>query len=254
MPEAPALRVLVTGLSGLIGGVLRRALAPRHRLSALNRRPVEGLPGHRADIADLEAIQPAFEGIDVVVHLAALAGGGAPWDAVHRHNVVGTRNVLEAAHRAGVRRVVFASSGATVSAVERDPPYAALVAGRYHEVESWEWLTHRSPPRPAGLYGVSKLFGEALGRHYADAHGLSVVCLRIGAVNAADRPQAAREFSVWLSQRDAARAFELAIVAPASLRHEVVFVTSENRWGYRDLAHARHVLGYVPRDRAEAHR
>src|SRR6266446_3221995 len=94
--------VLVTGMSGLIGGALRSHLAARYELRALNRRPVEGLPCHQADVADLEAIQPAFKGVDAVVHLAASVGMSAPFDEILRANVVGTYNVLEASRRAGV--------------------------------------------------------------------------------------------------------------------------------------------------------
>jgi hypothetical protein len=63
-----------------------------------------------------------------------------------------------------------------------------------------------------------------------------------------------REFSVWCSQRDAVQAVERAIDAPADVRYAVVHVVSDNRFGYRDLEHARQVLGYVPLDRAEDHR
>ena len=110
------------------------------------------------------------------------------------------------------------------------------------------------PVRPTGLYGASKVWGEALARHYADAHGLSMICVRIGHVTAADRPQAARDFSVWCSQRDVAQMVELAIGAPAEVRYDIFFALSDNRWGYRDLEHARRVLGFEPRDRAEDHR
>jgi uronate dehydrogenase len=247
-------RVLVTGLSGLIGGAVRRHLAGIHELRALNRRPVPGVPGHQADIADLAAILPAFAGIDVVVHLAAVVAGDAPLEAVLPTNVVGTYNVFEAARRAGVPRVVYASSGATVSAWEREMPYRALVAGRYDEIGPWPPITHETPVRPAGIYGASKLWGEALARHYADAHGLSMICLRIGHVTAEDRPLTTRDFAVWCSQRDVARMIELAIAAPASLGFDVFFAVSDNRWGYRDLEHARRILGFVPLDRAEDHR
>ncbi|HEU5322388.1 MAG TPA: NAD(P)-dependent oxidoreductase, partial [Methylomirabilota bacterium] len=57
-------RVLVTGLSGLIGGALRRHLGDAHELRGLNRRPVPGVPCHLADVADLAAIEPAFAGVD----------------------------------------------------------------------------------------------------------------------------------------------------------------------------------------------
>jgi uronate dehydrogenase len=247
-------KVLVTGMSGLIGSALRAALAGRYELRALNRGPVEGVPCHRADIADLAAIRPAFTGVDVVVHLAAIARGGAPWDDILHHNIVGTYNVFEAARQAGVKRVIFASSGATVSSWERDFPYSALVAGRYDEVPSWPMLTHESPPRPSGLYGVSKLFGEALARHFADTSNMSMICLRIGAVTPDDRPSAPRHFGVWCSQRDIVQMIERSIEAPPSLRFDVFFVVSDNRWGYRDLDHARSVIGYQPQDRAEDHR
>jgi nucleoside-diphosphate-sugar epimerase len=247
-------RILVTGLSGLIGGALRPYLESAHTLRALNRRPVAGVDCHLADLGDLDAIRPAFEGIDTVVHLAAAAGDRqAPAD-IMRSNVLGTYNVFEAARLAGVARVIFASSGATVSGWEREPPLSDLVAGRYDRLGEWTRLTHESPVRPSGLYGASKVWGEALGRHYADAHGLSVICLRIGRVKAEDRPTGPRDVSVWCSQRDIARMIVACIEAPSTLRFDVFFVVSDNRWNYRDLEHARAVLGWTPLDRAEAHR
>jgi nucleoside-diphosphate-sugar epimerase len=173
------------------------------------------------------------------------------------HNITGTYNVFEAARRAGVHRVIFASSGNTVTALEREMPYRALVSGRYEELpagQSWDRISPLAPARPGSLYGVSKLWGEALGRYFADIHGLSVICLRIGNVSAADRPRAPREYAVWCSQRDAARGIALAIDAPKTLRYEVLFVTSDDRWGYRDLTRTREALGFVPQDRAEDHR
>ena len=245
--------VLVTGMSGLIGRALRKEVEGRYDLRALNRSAVEGLPCHRADIADLGAIEPAFAGVETVVHLAAQVGNPG-WEAVERHNITGTYNVFEAARRAGVRRVVFASSGAVVSAIEADKPYSDLVAGRYDGLTSWPMLTHLSPLRPHGLYGASKAWGEALGRHYADAHGLSVLCVRIGRVHAEDKPTIAREFSVWCSQRDIVRLLARCIEAPAALRYDIFFGNSRNKWGYRDLEHPRAVLGWEPLDAAENHR
>ena len=249
------LRVLVTGLSGLIGRALRKQIEGRVELSAVNRSAVDGLPCHRADIVDLEAIAHAFEGVDTVVHLAADATSpNPPWSSILNNNVTGTYNVYEAARRAKVKRVVFASSGATVAGVESDPPYRDLVAGRYDGLTSWPMVTHLSPVKPAALYGVSKVWGEVLGRQYADVHGLSVICVRIGRVHAQDRPLSAREFSVWCSQRDIVRLLERCLDAPATLRYEIVFGNSRNKWGYRDLEHTREVLGWEPVDAAEDHR
>lgn len=247
-------RVLVTGMSGLIGMAVRKRLEGRYDLRALNRRPIPGVACHQADIADLDAIRPAFAGLDAVVHLAAIASSAAPWEEILRHNVIGTYNVFEAAREAGVRRIVFASSGATVAGYERDFPYSALVAGRDDDVTTWPVLTHETPVRPTALYGCSKVWGEALGRHYADAHGMSVICVRIGAVNREDRPLVPRQFSIWCSQRDVAQMIERCVAAPASVRFDIVYAVSDNRWGYRDLEHARRVVGFVPEDRAEDHR
>ena len=246
-------RVLVTGLSGLIGRALRKEVGDRIELSALNRSAVDGVSCHRADITNLAAITPAFEGIDTVVHLAAQVGNPS-WETVRDVNVTGTYNVYEAARQARVNRVVFASSGATVSGIESDPPYSDLVAGRYDGLTAWPMLTHLSPVRPAGLYGVSKVWGEVLGRQFADTHRLSVICVRIGRVHAQDRPLSPREFSVWCSQRDIARLFARCIEAPAGLGYELVFGNSRNKWGYRDLEHTRAVLGWEPVDAAENYR
>jgi nucleoside-diphosphate-sugar epimerase len=247
-------------MSGLIGQAVRPILEREYDLRALNRRPVAGVACHQADITDLAAIAPAFEGADVVVHLAAIAGSGAPDADILAVNVTGTYHVLESARRAGVARVVLASSGATVAGYERDEPWRALATGRYDDLPraggspAWPVVTHESPVRPTALYGVSKVWGEALGRLYADVHGLSVVCLRIGHVSAGDRPTVPRQFSVWCSQRDVTRAIALAVAAPDSLRYAVCFVNSRNRWGYRDLDHARTLLGFEPADAAEDHR
>ena len=249
-----ARRLLVTGLSGLIGGALRKHVEGTYTLRALNRRPVPGVECHLADLGDLDAITPAFAGVDTVVHLAAAAGDHNAPAEIMRSNVLGTYHVFEAARLAGVKRVIFASSGATVAGWEREPPLSHIVAGRHDEVASWSPLTHDAPLRPVGLYGASKVWGEALARHYSDAHGLSMICLRIGRVREEDRPMSSREFSVWCSQRDVVRMIAACLEAPASLRFDVFYVVSANRWSYRDLEHARAVLGWTPLDRAEDYR
>jgi len=257
-----AKKVLITGMSGLIGGLVRNRLEGKYELSALNRSNLSGITCHRADISDLEMIRPAFDGIDVVVHMAAVVRGNASWEEILPNNVVGTYNVFEAARSAGVKRVVFASSGAAVSGWEHEMPYQALVEGRYEEVgEKWEKLTHETPCRPSGLYGCSKVWGEALARHFSDTFGLSVLCLRIGSVSTEDRPklgssssnqpQQMRQFSVWCSQNTIGRMVEACVEAPEALKFDVFFVVSNNKWSYRDMDHARDVLGFEPDGSAE---
>ena len=247
--------VLITGMSGLIGEVVRRQLESACILRALNRRDVPGVACHCADIADFEAIRPAFDGIEVVVHLAAIAHGDASWEDTLHHNVIGTYNVFEAARQAGVKRIVYASSGAVISGWEQEMPYQALVEGRYDDVpDAWERVTHETPIRPIGLYGCSKVWGESLARHFSDAHGLSVICLRIGRVIHEDRPLEPRSFSVFCSQQDIAQMVERCVDAPGYLKFDIFYAVSDNRWGYRDIEHARRIVGYVPQDSAEDHR
>ena len=244
-------KVLVTGMSGLIGSAFREAAGQDYELSALNRRPVEGVTTTQADLSDLEAIQSAFQDIDVVVHLAAVIHDGFGWDALLNTNVIGTRNVFEASVQAGVKRVVFTSSGATVAGWEREPPYSHLVQGDYDLVpEDLKLITEDMAPRPANLYASTKVWGESIARHYADNHGLEVICLRIGFANEADKPENARQMSVWNSQQDVVQAIRLAIEHQMDGRYDCFFITSDNEHGYRDLSRAREVLKYEPVDRA----
>ena len=248
-------KVLITGMSGLIGGVVRDNLEGRYALSALNRSPVPGIECRQADIGDLAAIQPAFDGVDVVVHLAANARGGATWEDLLNPNIVGTYNVFEASRRAGVKRVIYASSGSTVSNWEREFPYNVLAEGRYDDApKTWDKLSHESLTRPSGLYGCTKVFGEALARHFSDTTDISMICLRIGAVTRENRPTQPRMFSVWCSQRDIAQMVEKCIEAPDSVKFDIFFAVSNNQWSYRDILHAREVVGFEPQDAAEEHR
>ncbi|MCB0116307.1 MAG: NAD(P)-dependent oxidoreductase [Caldilineaceae bacterium] len=248
-------KILVTGMSGLIGGVVRSQLGGDYELSALNRRPVDGIPTVQADIGDFEAMRPAFDGQDVVIHLAANASGSAPWTEILHANLLGTHNVYEAARQAGVQRVIFASSGTVVAGWEKDDPYRALVNGAYDAAPpSWPMITHESPIRPRGDYGSSKAWGEAAARQFVDSSDLSILCLRIGHVTEEDRPMSVRDYSVWCSQRDIGQMIALCVAAPADLRFGVFFVVSENKWGYRDINHARQVLGFEPQDAAEDYR
>ena len=248
-------KVLITGMSGLIGGLVRRQLEGRYELMGLNRSEVPGAKCVQAELSDLEAIRPAFEGQDVVVHLGAKSGENFTWQEFQDTNIAGTYNVFQAARQAGVQRVIFASSGAATAGWELDEPLKAIVEGRYEEVPPhWPLLNHETPPRPRGVYGATKVWGEALGRHIADTTALSVISLRIGMVNAANQPENARAFSVWCSHRDIVGMIEKCIEAPATIKHEVFYVISKNKWGYRDMSHAKAVLGFEAQDAAEDHR
>ena len=245
-------KVLITGMSGLIGGALKDCLIESggYELTALNRRPVDGVRTVQADIADLDAILPAFEGQDVAVHLAAYLGG-QDWEGQHSANVLGTYNVFEAARRAGVGRVIFASSGNAIRGFERVPPYSDIAAGNYDRVpEGFRKLTHLDV-RPEALYGAAKVWGEALARHFSDDYGMSAICVRIGSVTEGDRPRTLRENAIYLSKRDAAEHLKACVDAPESVRCDTFYAVSGNKWNYRDLIHAEEILGWRPKDSAD---
>jgi NAD+ dependent glucose-6-phosphate dehydrogenase len=250
-----ARRVLVTGAEGTIGTAVREHLSGRYELTSLTLTPQE-FPSHVADIADLDAILSAFERVDAVVHLAAVADLEAPWDVVLRNNIVGTYNVFEAARQTGVSRVVFASSHHVVGMYELDG------APTIYDPDDERRYDHTAEIRPDSLYGVAKAYGEALGRMYMERHGLRVFCLRIAAVRAEDAaatPKANplieldaegrrdRFRAVWLSRRDCseliARCLDVEGVSWA-----VVYGVSGSPRRFWDLSHARELLGWEPQD------
>jgi len=254
-------KVLVTGAAGVIGQAFIHHLGETYDIFGIDLKEAPGTPTLVANINDLSAIAGAFEGMDAVVHLAATISVDSPWDAVLQANLIGTYNVFEAAHKAGVASVIFASSNHTVGGYELDglPSIYDLGDSRVYD--------HTVEDRPDSLYGVSKVYGEALGRHYSEAFGMRVYCLRIGSVRADDDPRdpsvatgsfwldltPAQKFerlrATWLSQRDAAGLISACIEAEQT-KFAIVYGISNNPRQMWDLTHAKDVLGWAPQDSA----
>jgi uronate dehydrogenase len=227
-------RVLITGAAGNIGRTLREGLRARYpllRLTDIRSMDAAG-PGEEvveADLCDAEAMLAVMQGVDSVVHL-----GGTPeesdWESVHANNIVGLFNVYEAARQAGVHRIVFASSNHVVGFYRRD-----------HRVGDQE------PARPDSRYGVSKVFGEAIARLYADKHGIAAICLRIGSFRV--RPTDIRMLSTWISPADMVRLARCSLEAP-DVHFEIVYGVSANPRNWWDNPGAERI-GYRPKDNAE---
>lgn len=223
--------VVITGAAGMIGSALvARLPAYGWTLRPFDRVPVEG--GLIGDITVPSDLDTAMAGASAVVHLAGIATE-VPWPQLRRDNLDGTVQVFEAARRHGVPRVVYASSMHAAGFTPASVPN--LPAG--------------TPARPDTLYGVSKVFGEALGRYYADRYGIQVACLRIGTF--APEPLDAWTLSNWLSPDDCGRLVD-ACLRSARLSYAIVWGISANTRRTWSLDEG-YALGYQPRDNAEDH-
>ena len=238
-------KVLVVGASGRVGGVFLKTFADRYELSALNRRPIESVPCHRADISNLDAILPAFKGIDTVLSLVN-EGGLNDWDSQLSVNIIGVRNIYEAARLSDVKRVIFTSSGATILGYGLDAPYREVLSGEYDRIPaSWPLVSETWPVRPDSVYGATKVWGEALGHYYSDYHSLSVICVRLGAFLADDSPGNSRSIAGYTSHEDAMRMFRLCIEVDDSIRYDLFELVSDNQYRWRDNSHSKEVLGFT---------
>ncbi len=232
--------VLITGAAGSVGRKVRRHLAAAGHYDL---RLVDAEPRDDPTIAAVDLSQwdegwaYLFQGVVAVVHLAADSRPWASAEAVQRNNIEATRNIFSASVRAGVKRVVFASSTWTMAGY------------RFSKVK----LTTDLPPRPVTPYGHSKLAGERMGQSFGVSHGLSVICLRIGWCQESPGnlpgPHMGGRWAQekWISDRDLCHLIERAILAERT-GFAVVNAVSDNpgmRW---DLEGARRLLDYVPVD------
>jgi uronate dehydrogenase len=247
--------VVITGAAGVIGRVLRAEFADDYSLRTVDQLPASGID-LVANVRQPELMERAFRGAAAVVELAASSSAGTSWERVLKNNMVATVTTLEAARRTGVPRVVLASSNHVTGMHERDEPYASVIAGRYEglEPELVPRIRADSPVRPDGFYAVGKCAAEAAGRYYAEEHGLSVICLRIGTVNREDRPRNPREFATLLTYRDLAQLVRRCLEAPPDLGFAIFYGVSRNTWRIWDIEDAASAIGYEPLDDAESFR
>ena len=218
-------RILMTGASGGIGTSLRKLLPPIYPdLLLSDLKPPADLGANEkfkaAELSDLAQVEAICEGVDGILHFGGYSVEG-PWDDILQSNIIGCYNLFEAARKKGVKRVVFASSN-----------HAVGFYPRHHRIGT------DVTARPDSRYGVSKVFGEAVGALYADKHGLGVTCLRIG--NFGDKPLDHRRLSIWLKPEDLVQLCRIGLDHP-DIHFEMFYGASNNE---------RSLVGQPPRLRS----
>ena len=228
--------IVLTGAAGTLGSALREPLARMcERLISVDLREAPGplAPNETwavADCAEMDQVAPLLEGAEIVVNFVGIPDE-RPFEELLRPNYLSSYVIWEAAHRAGVRRIVYASS--------------------VHAVGMWETnagIDTDAPHRPDTFYGLSKCFAEDLARLYWEKRGLEAVCLRI--FSATEGPENPRALGTWLSRGDLVHLVDRAVDTPTTGFCVVYGVSGNDR---APVSNARVAfLGYRPRDNAEA--
>ena len=228
-------RLLITGPGGRVGTRIVPLLREHFALRLLDAQLLRAEADDevvQADIRDFDALVAACRGADAVLHLAAISDEDDFHTRLLPMNLEGVYNAFEAARVAGVRKVLFASTGQTVLNYPKG-----------------QWVTPEMPVRPWTVYACTKVFGEALARHYADHHAMSMICLRICWFQGYDstelhtRADMRRE---WCSPRDLTQLIVKSV--NATLPFAIFFGVSNNTGRYWDISNAQELVGYTPRD------
>ena len=229
--------LLMTGAAGGLGQAMRERLKANCevlRLSDVSAMAPAGAGEEvvQADLADAEAVKALVAGCQAIVHFGGVSTE-QPWGLILQANIIGLYNLYEAARIHDVKRIVFASSN--------------HVMGFYRQSDVVDAL---SPPRPDGLYGVSKAFGEDLSRMYFERWGIETACVRIG--SCLPEPRDRRMLASWISHDDMHRLITACLTTQV-LGHSIIYGTSDNSVSWYDNRLAHHI-GYRPKDSSDMFR
>lgn len=234
--RTPRRTVLLTGAAGRVGSALRPFLRRRYDLRLHDRvpapDPMEGETVHVGDLIDANGVREAANGVDAVVHLAAVHGIGLRFAESIDGNFRGTMHVLDAVRAGGIERLVYASSHHVHGLHARDG-----------------FAGDDAPLAPDAVYGLGKAYGELAATTYARRYEIRTLIVRIG--NADPTVTDDRTLRMWTSARDLAQLVSIGLDHP-DVRCDVVYgVSACPRPLYRNRR--AECLGYRPMDRAEDH-
>ena len=224
------MRIVVTGSNGRIGRYVVRELSHAHSVTGFDRSPeaLDGAQHIAGDICDLEQCKRAFDGAEVVVHLAAIPGPEGDGMNVMRTNVIGAYAVHQAAIACGVRRVVSASTISIYGFAFRHRDFNP----EYFPID----VLH--PVKPQDHYAISKEATESIAAAFHRGHRLQTIVLRpSGAIlvepSMRRRPvedvQPDERWGMWSYSdlRDLARMFRAAAEA-AGIEHGIFNAVAED--------------------------
>ena len=227
-------KLVLTGAAGRLGSYLREPLAALcETLVSTDIADDIGTlyPGEtyvKADLAQMDQIAPVLEGADMVVHFGVIVDE-KPFEELLGPNFVGSYNIWEAGYKAGVRRIVYASSIHAVGMHLKS-----------------DFIGTDAEHRPDTFYGLAKCFTEDLGRMYWDKRGMESVHLRILSCAQVNNTRA---LGSWLSYTDLIQLVTRAVDTP-SVGFSIIYGVSNNDRAPVDNAKAS-FLGYRPVDNAE---
>jgi nucleoside-diphosphate-sugar epimerase len=235
-------KVLVTGSAGRVGRTAVAELKARgHYVRGFDLVPTQGVDDFLvSDITDVLSIERAMNGIDTLIHLAAVPDDDDFLTKLLPNNVIGVYHVFEAARHAGVKRLILGSSGQVVWYQRFTGPLPIGVDAQ---------------PTPRAWYAVGKVFLEAAGRSFAEAHGMSVIAARLGwcprtTEHCAELEQTEWGPDVYLSPGDAGRFFASAVEAQTEFQFAVLYACSRHmKCETYDMKPTKELLGFEPRDR-----
>jgi nucleoside-diphosphate-sugar epimerase len=247
------MRIVITGAAGQIGRQMVEEFSEAHELRLIDRVRV---PGKRSIVADLAQNHSflrrtswgfrrkpwisSFEGADVVIHLAADVRNHASWECVLRDNIQVTWNVIEAAVKHRVPRVVFASSNWAVKALERQLAPACYAP-------DGPKIGSDISPCPLRPYGISKALGELMGRMFAEQQELgSFIAVRIGSYH--PQPPTNKDMRLWIGPRDLCSLMRRCVEVEAQGFHIVYGVSAHPMTPY-DLSYTTRLLSWKPEQR-----
>jgi len=224
--------VLIGGL-GRVGKVLMNNLGNEYRFLIIDKKLSDDFPAIIAEIANFDQLMAAIpEDTDVIIDLTAddipdKIPAREDFSLMKETYIQGIYNVFEVAKIKSIPKVIYASTGHVTGMDEKDG--LSLLERK---------ITTSDYPKPDGIYGAMKLFGESIGRVYSSNHGIKTICLRLGVVIENNRffKKNTRNSRIFLYHEDLISIIKNAI--ESDIEFGIFYAVSENKerpWSLKSL-------------------